>query len=852
VLIGKWVGRPARHICVWLLVPLFLFFFHEIAFAAQSTARWGAAPPYVVDAPMPTPNPSRLREVENGHYDLLYDTQVRVDGEVETTYRRRAYKVVDRSGLEDAAQIDIDFDPTHEGVVIHHVRIIRDGRTISVRDEVAIDILRKEKEIDDGILTGVRTALLRLPAVRVGDVIDVGWSWIGRPSLWPGQYFGSMQLNWSVPVAFTRYRVDLPATNDFAVYRHRGAPAARRVVGNGRDLIEWIAIDPDPVVEDDGAPQWHRPWRRVALSTMPQWSQVVQWALPLYADASAFPSEFSDELTKIEREGRNPRVRAIKALRLVQDRIRYTSLSIGPGSYRPRSPAQVVHQGWGDCKDKAQLLVSVLRQLGIEAYPALTDSDEGAALATRIPSPIAFDHVIVEIRIDGRSYWVDPTISHQGGDLANLASLPYRYALPIRPRQRGLVSIPLSILAKPNVEAIETYLFEPNGIRLDAITYYTGAAADETRASFANTAHSEKEASYLRFYAGRYPGLELRASLAVTDDRESNSFVVRERYWLPAKAYADGKLFEAFVVNAVTLSELFTDPEGGRRNHPLALTFPVHRTHKIVLVARDLSIPAPDEINVDGDAFSFALTTDRSGDKLTILFSLIGKTSVIQASDFAAFRADTGKLAENLEWSLTLTPGSPSLGLSGLMLVAIGALAALFLAGLVHARKQRNAFNEGESFYPVPLRKFVPLSIASWGLYTFYWFWRNWNWVKQRLGEDIRPFWRAFFGPFWLHPLFNSANGRFEKRVPIWLGITGSVMFLIWTVGTSVADRIYENSMVPTVIGTLAGIFVIPALVAVNRNNSTETVLSNGRFGWLGLGILILGPCTMLLMLFVD
>jgi len=832
-----------------LLVPLLLLSFHESAFAAQQTARWGAAPAFVVDVAVPKPNPGRMRQAQNGLYELLYDTQVRIDGGVETTYRRRAYKVIDRSGLEGAAQIEIDFDPAYESVTLHDVRILREGREVGVRNEVAVVILRKEKEIDDGVLTGVRTALLRLPDVRVGDVIDTAWSWVGQPTLWPDQYFGSMQLDWSVPVAFTRYRVDLPTTNDFAVYRHRGAPSGRRVVRNGRELLEWISIDPNPVVEDEDAPQWHRPWQRVALSTMPRWSEVVQWALPLYAGANSFPTELSDEMDQIKREGGDSRFHAIRALRLVQDRIRYTSLSIGPGSYRPRSPAQVVHQGWGDCKDKAQLLVTMLRRLGIEAYPALTEIDEGAALPTKIPSPTAFDHVIVEIRIGGKSYWVDPTISHQGGDLASLAPLAYRYALPIRSGQKGLVSIPQLPLVGPNIETVETLHFEPSGLRLDVLTRHTGAAADGARADFAAVAISEKEASYFRYYAGSYPGLELRTPLAVDDDRETNTFVVRESYWLPRKAYADGKLFEAFPIRAVTLDRIFTYPGGGRRVHPLAITYPVNRTHKIVLVSSDAHVPAPDEIRISNDAFSFALTTDRSGDTLTILFSLIGKKPVIQASDFAAFSKDAGNLAENLEWTLALTPGTPSEGLSGLMLVAMGALAALFLAGIVHARRQRNAFKEGESFYPVPLGKFLSLSVASWGLYTLYWFWRNWNWVKQRLGDDILPFWRAFFGAFWLHPLFSRANERAKRQVPLWLGITGSVMFLLWTVGTSVAERIDESSMIPTVIGTFSSLFVIPAVVAVNRNNSAEAVLSNGRFGWLGLAVLLAGPCTMLLVI---
>ena len=45
--------------------------------------------------------------------------------------------------------------------------------------------------------------------------------------------------------------------------------------------------------------------------------------------------------------------------------------------------------------------------------------------------------------------------------------------------------------------------------------------------------------------------------------------------------------------------------------------------------------------------------------------------------------------------------------------------------------------------------------------------------------------------------------------------------------------------------------FLVPVVLAVNRNNSAETVRSNGRLGWLGLSVLLLGPATILLLLFV-
>src|SRR5690606_21899698 len=137
--------------------------------------------------------------------------------------------------------------------------------------------------------------------------------------------------------------------------------------------------------------------------------------------------------------------RAFAALRLVQDELRYVSLSVGAGGYWARKPQEVIASGFGDCKDKALLLAVILKRLGIEAAVALTDVDAGPALPEEVPMLGAFDHAIVRIRHDGASHWVDPTASHQGGGFSTAAPPPFAWALPLTgPDQRGLEPIPVT------------------------------------------------------------------------------------------------------------------------------------------------------------------------------------------------------------------------------------------------------------------------------------------------------------------------------------------------------------------------------------------------------------------------
>lgn len=65
-------------------------------------------------------------------------------------------------------------------------------------------------------------------------------------------------------------------------------------------------------------------------------------------------------------------------------------------------------------------------------------------------------------------------------------------------------------------------------------------------------------------------------------------------------------------------------------------------------------------------------------------------------------------------------------------------------------------------FYPVSLRKNLVLSTVTLGWYPAYWSYRQWDYIKQRDGLNIMPFWRAFFYWLWFIPLWNALRGEKE------------------------------------------------------------------------------------------
>jgi tetratricopeptide (TPR) repeat protein len=124
---------------------------------------------------------------------------------------------------------------------------------------------------------------------------------------------------------------------------------------------------------------------------------------------------------------------------------------LSDGGYTPVAADMTWTRRFGDCKAKTVLLVGLLRELGIQAEPALVNAYGSPNLDARLPRMSAFNHVIVRAEIAGKSYWLDATRS---GDqsLVALETPPHDFALPVRREGATLISLARTPRELPDTE----------------------------------------------------------------------------------------------------------------------------------------------------------------------------------------------------------------------------------------------------------------------------------------------------------------------------------------------------------------------------------------------------------------
>ncbi len=160
-------------------------------------------------------------------------------------------------------------------------------------------------------------------------------------------------------------------------------------------------------------------------------------------------------------------------LAFVRREVRYVAVEVGVGGYRPAAAHETLARRWGDCKGKVELLLGLLAEAGIEAYPVLVQAAPRGRIDPEFPTPGLFDHMIAALPaaglatgpddpVAGGLLFVDPTQSRGGIGWLHPSDQD-QWALVLRGERSALVRTPL----RPRLEGSSLILdleVRPDGV----------------------------------------------------------------------------------------------------------------------------------------------------------------------------------------------------------------------------------------------------------------------------------------------------------------------------------------------------------------------------------------------------
>ncbi|MFO0726586.1 MAG: DUF3857 domain-containing protein [Myxococcota bacterium] len=565
-------------------------------------------------------------EISSGVHVLLSDTQVRAAETSAVRYRHLVRRVLSADGVAAVSEIQISFDPSYQTLSLHQVRVLRGKDSRDALRKESVKLIQEEEDLSARMFNGRVTALLVLEDIRPGDIIDYEYSLSGSNPVFGGHFTELVDLASVVPLQHWSYRLLAPVGRGLRFRVHGTALNPKEEVSGGQTELVWERHAVPPIRGEDQVPSWYRQAPFLEVTDFDSWREVATWASTLFAASAADANpELERQVGRWIKDHPQPEERLRAALDFVQRDIRYFGIEMGANSHRPHRPSEVFAQRFGDCKDKAYLLTTLLRRLGIQSYPALVSTEYRRGLDDLLPSATVFDHVIVVATVDGKEHWLDATDSSSRGlRLEQRSTAAIERALVVTPTTTALRTVPDE--AEGALEVEEAYeLKDYQGkASLRVLTRFSGSFADNQRANLAHVSREELGRSYLNFQAHSDPGITMEALPTIRDDESANLIVIEEQY-----AIADFWKDARHNFSAYTIADNLRSPSYTLRSMPLSIAHPQKVHHAVTIHLPDDWRLDDEERTIEGLAFRFHYRFQNPGRTLRYDFDYVSKTDYL-------------------------------------------------------------------------------------------------------------------------------------------------------------------------------------------------------------------------------
>ena len=402
-----------------------------------------------------------------------------------------------------------------------------------------VDVAANSKEtIDDSQMAmniydpNSRVLRVNIPQVEIGDVVhSITRQTLERPII-PGEYAEENVLEGSGYIRHLAYEVHAPSDRPLKRIALRDeipetVHYSAQTNADGTLDYQWEVSDVPRMFDEPSMPPYEMVLQRLYVSTTPDWQAVSKWYWGLSQPHLEATTPEMQKTVAALIAGAKTDLDKIKAIFYdVSQKIRYMGLTPEkdrPG-FEPHDVKLTFDKKYGVCRDKAALLVSMLRAAGLNAYPVLISV--GVKRDKEVPDP-DFNHTIVSVELEpGRYVLMDPT------DENTRELLPYydcdQSYLVCRPEGEQLLTSPIEPPDKNMMRVRTTGVLSANGV-LEAKSelWFEGVNDDTYRNMFVHMKPDDKQRFFERNLKQTMPGATLKSLKVLPEDMLDMSSGVR-------------------------------------------------------------------------------------------------------------------------------------------------------------------------------------------------------------------------------------------------------------------------------------------------------------------------------------
>ncbi len=316
---------------------------------------------------------------------------------------RAVYKIL-RPGGRQYGTVEVYFhSPGQRVISLQGWSIPAQGRDFEVKEKDAVEV--SPPAIDGSeLVSDLKVKLLRIPASEPGNIIGYEYEVEERPLLLQDDWF----FQDGPPVSECHLSLQLPPSWEYKS-SWINYEEAKPLPGSG-NVWNWtlknvVGIEKEEQMPPLGGIAGHMmvtyfpPGEPTLRNELSDWRGTGLWYAGLTIDRTDASPEMKQKVLSLTAAFPSPLEKMKAIAKFVQHDIRYVAIELGIGGFQPHSASEVFTHRYGDCKDKATLMVSMLREIGVEAYYVVINSERGSVTAETPANLRNFDHVVVAIKL---------------------------------------------------------------------------------------------------------------------------------------------------------------------------------------------------------------------------------------------------------------------------------------------------------------------------------------------------------------------------------------------------------------------------------------------------------------------
>ena len=517
-------------------------------------------------------------------------------------------KIINKKGIKKYSSLTFPFSKKNQKLKVYYIKIIQPNGNIIHINPNLLKTVTAPFNPEAPIFSNQLLKTIQLPGLIKGSIIDYKYRTVVIKPYMKNNFFTEDYFGGLSPLKKSVYKLTIPKG---LYYRYAGYGLKEKpeIIKNSLNTtLIWSIWNRKKITPEEMGPGESFIVPHVMISSVKSWNKVALWYAHLTKDIIKPGVELNNYIDSLI-HSKKTKLEKIKAIyNFTAKKIRYVGYEFGINGYKPSNVNSIFKNRFGDCKDHATLFSSMLKQIGVNAYPVLIPTTEIPNMNPNIPTPFVFDHEITAIKLKSGKFMFADTTSNVT-TFGDLPPMDQGRNVLILVNGKGITAKTPIFPPSKNSISVKEYASVSNGgtLNVKSSLIYSGAYDMYKRYLYSSTSKRKKKDAILKDVMSIVPNARLTGYSFKNGNSLTKPYI--ENFSFAAKNYS-GKNGSIIIIRFPlrTRTELTKITAMDKRKYPLKfgynfsektavyLSFP--ENYKIVFI--------PKTVNIRNAAGSFA------------------------------------------------------------------------------------------------------------------------------------------------------------------------------------------------------------------------------------------------------